>query len=94
MTMERQLPASSSRRHEAARSRARLGGMVGCRPCRPAATPIIASITTTSGDVVSLDGVGGIDGLRSAPQDPKDLVVADLEAGGPAIGPERQDENA
>jgi hypothetical protein len=94
MTMELHLPASSSRRHEAARSRARLGGMVGCRPCRPAATPIVASVMTTSGGVVGLDVVGGIDGLRSARQDPKDLAIGALEARDPAIGPERQVENA
>ncbi|MGC5799042.1 hypothetical protein [Sphingomonas sp. NFX23] len=49
---------------------------------------------TTSGGVVGLDVVCGIDGLRSARQDPKDLAIGALEAGGPAIGPERQDENA
>jgi hypothetical protein len=59
-----------------------------------AATPIIAPVMMAYGGMVGLDVVGGMKGLRSARQDPKDLAIGALEAGGPAIGPERQDENA
>lgn len=56
--------------------------------------PIIASVMIAPGGVVRRDGVGGMHGLQSAGQGSKDLAIGPLDAGGPAIGPVRSDQNA
>lgn len=94
MTMERPPPATKP-------PAPRTGSFAGAprQHGRPSAVatavmPSNASAMTAPGGVVRRDGVGGMHGQRSAGQEAKDLAICPLDAGGPAIGPVRSDQNA